>query len=216
MNSRTGSSAKESRTLFTIKSNGPKNKLYSEGRASEAASREYLVAMDADNHNGFPPDMFGFDLNYDTLKRQTIKADSKFFEEIRQMNNSVDDKLRNFLGARFAALKAYYPKDGYIAWHTNWNAAGYNIIFTYSEGGDGYWRHIDPENSKSHKPDVEKMVHIQDKPGWHCKVGYFGTKQETDKIVWHSAYTNEPRLTMSYIIYDEALWTSMVEDIEAK
>ena len=192
----------------------PKNKYFSEGRPEYATSRELLMSIDADAHVGFPLDLYGIDLNYDTMKKMTVKADPQFYEEIRQVNESVDDKLRNFLGARYASLKAYYPKQGYIDWHTNWNAAGYNIIFTYSKSGDGYWRHIDPEKSKTHKPDPEKLVHIADQPGWHCKVGYYGTKAETDKLVWHCAYTNEPRLTMGYVIYDHGIWQSMVEEIE--
>lgn len=200
-------------SALTSKIEWPKNIYMTEGRPEYSTSRELLMSIDADSHSGFPPDLYGIDLNYDTMKRMTVKADPEFYEEIRRVNNEVDDKLRNFLGARYAALKAFYPCNGYIAWHTNWNAPGYNIIFTYSKGGDGYWRHIDPIGSNTHKPDPEKLVHIPDQPGWHCKIGYYGTKAETDKLVWHSAYTNEPRITMGYVIYDEAIWRNMVEEI---
>lgn len=192
----------------------PKNQYFNEGRPEFAVSREMLSQMDADTHIGYPTDLYGVDLNYPSVA--SLKVAPAFLEEIRQLNISIDDKLGNFLGARFPALKAYYPANGYIAWHTNWNAPGYNIVFTYSNGGDGYWRHIDPSGSNTHKPDLEKMVHIPDQKGWHCKVGYYGTKAETDKLMWHSAYTNEPRLTMGYVVYDKAIWESMVEEIEGK
>ena len=57
----------------------------------------------------------------------------------------------------------WYPKDGYIAWHNNWNVPGYNVLFTYTETGNGYWRHINPAGSKGkiNKPFDKHLVHLQ-------------------------------------------------------
>ena len=122
------------------------------------------------------------------------------------------------LSIRFCALKMWYPKDGYIAWHNNWNVPGYNILFTYTETGNGYWRHINPAGSKGkiNKPFDKHLVHIPDVPGWHMKTGYYGKKEEEDKIMWHSAYGGEPRMTLGYVVKDENLWKMMVEDICGK
>ena len=122
--------------------------------------------------------------------------------------------IANLIGARVCALKMYYPAGGYIDWHTNWDVPGYNIIFTFSKNGKGHWRHIDPSNALDVVPRPEKLVHIEDVPGWHCKMGYFGSKDQTDKIVWHSAFTFEPRVTISYVIHERAVWENLLEELQ--
>ena len=81
----------------------------------------------------------------------------------------------------------YYPKDGYIAWHTNWNVPGFNCLFTWNPTGEGYWRHLDSTNEKPGSimadPDT-KLVHMQDPVGWHSKLGYYGRKEEHNKIIF--------------------------------
>ena len=42
---------------------------------------------------------------------------------------------------------------------------------------------------------------------------YFGTDKQEEKIFWHCARTQTPRLTFSYIIYDKNVWDDMVDDI---
>lgn len=186
------------------------------GESKKASSLDFLNSIDHNQHIGFPTDQYGINLNYNFLREQRLRVDPQFFEEIRTVNNDLDDQLQMLLGARFCALKMFYPKDGYIAWHTNWNVPGYNIIFTYSKTGDGHWRHIDPTGANSTTPNPAKLVHIDDVPGWHCKFGYFGKKEETDRIVWHSAYTNEPRITISYVIFEKNVWDNMVDELSAR
>ena len=139
-------------------------------------------------------------------------------QKIQDKQHWLDNELGAMLSIRFSALKMFYPKDGYIAWHNNWNVPGYNILFTYSETGNGYWRHINPTGSKGkiNKPVEKNLVHIPDVPGWHMKTGYYGKKEEEDKIMWHSAYSGEPRMTLGYVVKDENLWKMMVEDICGK
>ena len=183
-------------------------------RNSHATSIDYLMKINHDLHDGYPQEQLGLNLNYKFLRKHPDKVDAEFIEEIRDVNNQLDDQLQTALGARTCALKMFYPKGGYIAWHTNWNVPGYNIVFTYSATGNGHWRHIDPTGSDTFVPNPEKLVHIGDVPGWHCKVGYFGAKNETDRLVWHSAFTDEPRLTVSYVVYDKSIWDSMVGELE--
>ncbi len=184
-----------------------------EGRAEEPCSDDYLMAINHAQHVGYPIHMHGIDINYKVLAKDSARVDSALLEEIRRRDNELDDQLQTFLGAKFCALKAYYPKNGHIGWHNNWNAPGYNIIFTYSGTGDGYWRHVAPAPGGG-TPDLSRMVHVKDAPGWHCKVGYFGAKKEDDRVLWHCAYTNEPRLTVSYVIYDRGIWENMVQEIQ--
>ena len=46
-----------------------------------------------------------------------------------------------------------------------------------------------------------------------CKTGYYGKKHEHDKIIWHTAYSNEPRMTLGYVVHDKQLWMDVVEEI---
>jgi hypothetical protein len=187
------------------------------GLEEELCSLERLLAVDHDVHLGPPTEQLGINLNYrGNIERRSDTIDPAFFAEIRARNDELDDELQHALGARQCALKMYYPANGYIGWHTNWDLPGFNIIFTYSPTGNGYWRHIDPAGAATPRPDPAKLVHIPDVPGWHCKVGQFGQKTETDKLVWHSAFAREPRLTVSYVIFDRKIWEDMVAELEGR
>jgi hypothetical protein len=193
----------------------PKGKMFLEGRGEQASSIEYLMAIDHGKHRGLATDEQGFNLNYGFLRNHPGVVDPDFLEEIRTASNRLDDQLQNILGAKVCALKMYYPKGGFIGWHTNWDFGGYNIVFTYTKNGGGFWRHIDPAGSISVIPNPDKLVHLDDIPGWHCKVGYYGKKHETDRLIWHSAFAKEPRITLGYVIGEKAIWENMVEELES-
>ena len=176
-------------------------------------SSNFLMNLDHAQHDGLPGDFVGINLNSQILKRHIGQFDGTFIEEARLKSDELDDELCHLLGAKVCALKMFYPPGGYIQWHTNWDSPGYNAIFTFSEKGEGYWRHVEPAGATEVSPQLEKLVHIDDPPGWHCKAGYFGKKQEPDRVVWHSAYTREPRLTLSYLIYEKSLWENLVEEL---
>ena len=85
---------------------------------------------------------------------------------------------------------------------------------TYGNG-DGYWRHLDSSTEKEGSviPDIDtKLVHLQDPPGWHCKLGYYGEKKEHDEIMWHSAYGG-PRITLGWVVFDQNIWDDIVEEL---
>jgi len=199
-----------------------KGKFMSEGRPEFATSVECLKSMPHDTHDGFPPDSYGYDLNTPTLQR-TLEHETNLGAEEREMihkyiemSDRLDDTLGAYIGYKFCALKMFYPEDGYIAWHTNWNVPGYNCLFTWSDG-TGYWRHLDSSEEKEGSiiPDPDaKLVHLQDKDGWHCKLGYYGRKDEHNRITWHSAYGG-PRITLGFVVFDENIWDDIVEEITA-
>lgn len=165
---------------------------------SIAVSDEYLFeALPTPIKYGFPRHSFGLELHYD---RKYIKD-----EELLEQCAKTNDELMTFFGARNNALQMFYPSGGYIGWHNNCNAAGYNIILSCNPGGRGYFKHYD-HNEK-------KFNVFEDQRGWNCKVGYFGSDKEPEKIFWHCAATDTPRLTFSYIIYDENIWRDMIDDI---
>lgn len=196
-----------------------KGKFASENRHEYAASLECLNSFKSEDHDGYPPDSYGYDLNEPTLKREMqmnqnlTKAERDQIQLYIEKSQWIDDNLGAYIGYKFCALKMWYPENGYIAWHTNWNVPGFNCLFTHSDGS-GYWRHIDPtdEPEGSLRAPNDKMVHLQDKDGWHCKLGYYGEKHEHDKLLWHSAYGG-PRITLGFVVADPDIWEDIVEEI---
>lgn len=165
----------------------------------ECTERPYLKeALPTPDRFGYPRDCYGTDMN-----TQPNHIPNHFHPILK----TLDDDLITFLGARNNALKMYYPPKGFIGWHNNGNAHGYNIVMTYSKDGNGSFYSYDIKN--------DNIIEYKDKIGWTIKVGYFGHFKEPDKVYWHSAKTESDRLTLSYIIYDKNLWENMVEEIES-
>lgn len=198
-----------------------KGKFMKEGRPEYATSLECLNSSSAEDHDGFPPDSWGYDLNVQSMAQVIKHEGHKFTEEefvwiekYKAKSEWIDDVIGNYIGFKFCALKMFYPPEGYIAWHTNWNVPGFNCLFTWSDG-TGYWRNLDPSSEQpgSLRAGDDKLVHIQDKPNdWHCKLGYYGEKQEHDKIMWHAAYGG-PRITLGFVVGDPVIWDDIVDEI---
>jgi hypothetical protein len=166
--------------------------------AEEATGMAYLQkAMEDPKKYGFPSHSWGIELAHDHAY-----YDAK---DIKDRASKTNDKLMDFFGARNNALQMYYPAGGYIGWHNNANARGYNIVLSCNPGADGEFEHWDHVNNK--------LNVFKDQSGWNCKVGYFGGFDEPEKMYWHCARTRSPRLTLSYVIYDKNLWEDMVQDI---
>jgi hypothetical protein len=120
------------------------------------------------------------------------------------------------LGANDNAVFLYYPKGGFVGWHTNEANSGYQFIFSWSEKGDGYFQYYDKK--------TQKVVRIEDKAGWQARYYHFG-KDEPDHC-WHSAYTNVPRITICVLFrwWDKphlkdqilAMKDQLIEEIESE
>lgn len=156
-------------------------------------SDEYFETIDKDAHIGFPEECYGNDL----IDRNI----SPFYDQVYD----IRERLKRTLVSPTCAVMMYYPTGGYMGWHNNHNAPGYNILLSYTQNGNGFFRYKDPETGAN--------VTMMDKPGWTAKVGYFGEKSEPDKLYWHCARAYEPRLTLGYVIPDETFWKMMIEDI---
>ncbi len=154
-----------------------------------------IVGKDGE-HEGYPETAFCCDIGMvDSVPKHH-----------RDMQQKLNRELISFLGAKNNAVHVYYPENGFMGWHTNWNASGYNILLSYNtEEGGGFFRYLDPI--------TKEMVTLWDPKGWSVKVGYFGRRSETDKVFYHCAGSRSKRLTLGYVIPHEDLWKSMVEDI---
>jgi hypothetical protein len=142
---------------------------------------------------GFPEECYGAD-----FKNVGVYDTAVYFDRVQKL----DKALMNFTGSRNNALKMYYPPGGYIGWHNNANAPGYNILFTYSETGDGDFRYIHPQTGE--------LVIMPDRKGWSCKAGYYDIVD--GKPLWHAAHTKCNRLNWAYIIHP-TLWADMAEEL---
>ena len=158
-------------------------------------SDEYFETIDKKNHEGFPEKTHGIDL---------VFCDSTN-NEIRERIRKVDLDFNSVLGSKHCAVKMYYPKGGYMGWHNNHNAAGYNILLSYTRNGNGFFRY-----------KTDKTYTMNDKPGWTAKVGYYGNNNEPDKLFWHCARSYEDRLTLGFVIPNKDFWNMMIEDIESE
>ncbi len=161
-----------------------------------ACGQEYLTHMQNKPVDGFPEKTLGVDLA------------RHLPPNLKNALKTLDEELLAWSGSRNNAVKMLYPKGGYMGWHHNANAPGYNILLSWSKDGKGYFRYQDPI--------TKEIVTMQDTPGWTCKVGYYGPWHEKDKIYWHCANAeHEERLTLGYIIPHRGMWEDMCEDIES-
>jgi hypothetical protein len=152
---------------------------------------------------GYPLDLHGIEIGY--IPDPTL-------------NKEVMDRVKNLnetLGFGYNSLCCFYPEEGYIGWHHNGNASGFNLLFTYSPTGNGWFSYYDLK--------TQKIVKMNDEPGWSAKVGYYGRDDsnpriapEWDKIFWHSAYTKEPRLTVSFVLNHNNMWNDLIDEIESE
>ena len=155
-------------------------------------SKKYLdnlVFMGRD-HNGYPEDMCSYELKADKLK-SNIKDNTHAAELIKRYSD-YNTELCSILCTKNNALTTMYPPNGFIGWHNNANASAYNLIFSWSETGEGLFQYIDGETGE--------IIIMKDRKGWNCKAGYFGSYNEHEsKLVYHSAETDCWRMTVSYM-----------------
>ena len=163
----------------------------------EACGEKYLKEIvDKDGqHIGFPERVLSVDINTSENSPQ----------EHKEKRNKLAEELCAYLGARNQAVNVFYPANGFMGWHNNWNANGYNILLSYSKEGNGFFRYRDPL--------TKEIVTMEDKPGWTCKVGYYGRGREPDKVYYHCAGSYEPRITLGFVVPHLEIWRSMIEDI---
>ena len=138
-------------------------------------------------HSGFPEEHFASPLS-NMAKQDPDKWHSIMFE--------LKKEMPAYIGAHSNALFSYYPPGGYVGWHTNWNAHAYQILFSWSETGDSWFKYRDPE--------TKEVVTVQDKPGWNCRHYYFGHKSEPEHHCWHAMYTECERITLAFKVVNGA------------
>jgi hypothetical protein len=162
-------------------------------------------------HDGFPESMRSYHgMMPDSGSGFAYKSDLKSFLEYRDKTMEMNNKLMAELTAKRNSLATVYPPGGWISWHNNANASGYNVIFSWSENGDGWFDYWDW--------DRNERVRIQDRPGWQCKMTYFGSYEEPkETLCYHAASTDCLRISVAYVFSKaEGIWRDVIEDIETE
>lgn len=190
--------------FFSIEDyNNPKYRFFSSeeevANAEYYCGREWLDYMleNWETHSGFPEQHMS-----QPISKMVLEDKDKFLD----FRNTVKDDFTTEIGASSSALLNYYPAGGFVGWHTNWNANCYQILFTWSRTGNGYFKYYDKQK--------DEIVTIQDQPGWQCRHFYFGRKDEPDHHCWHSAYAGDDRITLAYKFMNGSLKNSM--DVSAR
>jgi hypothetical protein len=145
-------------------------------------------------HDGFPEKIYShsFQHSQTRLNPDAVDASTRIPEMNDYYNRVLSDISRTYCW-KHTALATVYPPGGFISWHNNANAPGHNMIFTWSEKGDGWFKYWDPKK--------EEIVTMQDEPGWNAKIGYFGSYSDGwNNICYHAAYAPEAyRMTVSFV-----------------
>lgn len=183
--------------LDAIANNEGRHQGYTLPKGCSLEHLEEIVSKDGE-HIGYPEKTISVD----------IASEARVSSEHKKKCREMATKLCSYLGARNQAVNVYYPAGGFMGWHNNWNASGYNILLSYSKEGNGFFRYRDPI--------THEVVNMKDKSGWTCKVGYFGRGREPDKVFYHCAGSHEPRLSLGFVVPHLEIWRDMIEDISGE
>lgn len=167
--------------------------------------RDQIINMDTD-HDGYPEATHSISLKNTHLDTRDRSKNNAEIAKLVERFSILNEKLCTIFSTRTCALFTMYPPGGFLSWHNNANACAYNLIFSWSETGDGYFKYVDGKTGED--------VVMQDVQGWQCKAGYFGSYNEPwDKRVYHAAKTNCWRITVSYIFDESAMSMGMQDEI---
>ena len=131
-------------------------------------------------HDGFP----------EAGKFYSFKTDNKnnggsLTRKTIQYYTTINEELQVKLCTKNNALCAMYPPKGFISWHNNANASAYNLIFTWSETGEGYFKYIDgytgneiwicdPDNVLNVRAEANSNSDPYGTPGFPCTYQNYG------------------------------------------
>lgn len=197
----------EHRELMTKLSTSLKNIPVDDGEQYCKPDHLWQMLERWEDHIGFPEEGYGFQVKTGTRTHPEIFG---------PLQDLTKDQLVRHFGAKSNSLTSYYPSKGFVGWHTNWNAFGWQLILSWSESGDGYFSYYDKKTNE--------IITEDDVKGWQARWYRFGRKDEPEHHCWHTAYTECPRFTLAfkwpYGQYSEELDTTfasinmMIEEIE--
>jgi hypothetical protein len=181
-----------------------------EDKPNDYLCDEYMhkIIDEGRGHKGFPDKLQSYsDLMPDNHLGDGSKEYMNTIINYRDQSQKLNNTLMAELSAKKNTLVSVYPPGGFISWHNNANAAGYNLILSWSENGDGWFDYWDA--------DKKERVRIPDHAGWQAKMTYFGSYDEPDDLCYHAASTDCLRISVAYVWGPhETVWQEVIEDLE--
>ena len=172
---------------------------------------KYIIKQGHD-HEGYPDYHKSYSVQHNTLKLANDRDEERLASTMKMLGDVRMSLSENFL-FRQNALFTIYPPGGFISWHNNANASAFNLIFTWSETGEGDFTYLDRNRNK--------LVTIKDEPGWQAKGGFFASYRENPRhLVYHSAKTDCWRITIAFVLdrseFSRQMQKEIIQDIETE
>lgn len=107
--------------------------------------------------------------------------------EFQGANQAVASLFTGYQGGIGVSGRIWYPKNGYMGWHTNQESQGYRLYCSYAqETHKSFFRFRDPTTGD--------IVTSWDEQGWSFRMFHI-TK---DAPVWHCVYSETNRISLGY------------------
>lgn len=154
-------------------------------------------------------ELFDFMTMWYSLKSSSVATSD--INDLRIQAQTLTNRLKRCVGLDINALSAYYPDNGYIGWHHNGDAWGWNILFTYSQDGNGFFKYRDIDSGE--------IITLPDKKGWSCKVGFYppiDNDTSPEQLFWHTARTAKKRYTLAFVFKEAGMWETIRDIIEVE
>ena len=121
-----------------------------------------------------------------TLDCSLMKFNNINFPIVAQIISSIfAGKIKEF----GVSGRIWYPKNGFMGWHTNSNNKGHRLYCVYvKEGGKSFFRYKNPINGE--------IVTSWDKKGWNFRIFRIDKK-----LLWHTIYSGTDRFSIGYALY---------------
>jgi hypothetical protein len=156
-------------------------------------------------------ELFDFMRVWDYYESSSVAKNTSDLNDLRIQAQTLTNRLKRCVGLDINALSAYYPDNGYIGWHHNGDAWGWNILFTYSQDGNGFFKYRDIDSGE--------IVTLPDKKGWSCKVGFYppiDNNTSPEQLFWHTARTTKKRYTLAFVFKEVGMWETIRDIIEVE
>lgn len=117
-------------------------------------------------------------------------------------------QLAFYLNAWGIALTTWYNEGGYVSWHNNADVPGRNLLFCWSEDGNGVFR--------TYNEKTDTFTDFNDKPGWSVRSTVFYS--ENDSIEkshsWHAMHTNCCRFSLAFRILESPTTNDVLSELD--
>lgn len=138
---------------------------------------------------------------------------SVYSTDLKNLKNNIDQWVRQRLLSTFDAPFAldvgesgffWYPKGGYMSWHTNNRVPGWRIYITHAtEAGKSFFRYKHPETDEIFTSMDEQ---------WHVRL----FKIDPARPLWHAVYSETDRFSLGYRVYQKRWYKNIRRKLKDK